>query len=129
MPGVIFDGVTNTVSTIRRRYPEKPIIVSEMGTCGVYGQRDPAGAQWTEEFQAEYDRAVIDAVFANPEICGLTIWQFTDSRSYHRSGSNIRVKPFAQNLAGLYDAFRRPKAVVEVVRAGFAKKAAGEPGQ
>ena len=129
MPGVIFDGVTNTVSMFRRRYPEKPIIVSEMGTCGVYGQRDPAGAQWTEEFQAEYDRAVIDAVFANPEICGLTIWQFTDSRSYHRSGSNIRVKPFAQNLAGLYDAFRRPKAVVEVVRAGFAKKAAGEAGQ
>ncbi len=126
MPGAIFAGVTNTVSMFRRRYPEKPIIVSEMGTCGVYGQRDPAGAQWTEEFQAEYDGAVVDAVFANPEICGLTIWQFVDSRSYHRSGGSLRVKPFAQNLAGLYDEYRRPKAVVEVIRAGFAKKAAGE---
>ena len=114
-------GVTETVSHFRALYPDKPIMVSEMGTCGVYGQHDPAAAQWTEEFEAEYDGAVIDAVFANPEICGLAIWQFTDARSYHRGGSTIRTKPFAQNLAGLYDAYRRPKKVVDVVKAGFAR--------
>ena len=113
------------VSRFRALYPEKPIMVSEMGTCGVYGQRDPAAAQWTEEFEAEYDSAVIDAVFARPEICGLAIWQFTDARSYHRGGASIRTKPFAQNLAGLYDAYRRPKLAVEAVKAGFARKAAG----
>ena len=69
---------------------------------------------------------MIDAVFANPEICGLAIWQFTDARSYHRGGSTIRTKPFAQNLAGLYDAYRRPKLAVEAVKSGFARKAAGE---
>ena len=123
---LVLAGVTNTVNHFRALYPDKPIMVSEMGTCGVYGQRDPAGAQWTEEFEAEYDSAVIDAVFANPEICGLAIWQFTDARSYHRGGSTIRTKPFAQNLAGLYDAYRRPKQVVNAVKAGFARKAAGE---
>ena len=122
---LVLAGVTNTVNHFRALYPDKPIMVSEMGTCGVYGQRDPAGAQWTEEFEAEYDSAVIDAVFANPEICGLAIWQFTDARSYHRGGSTIRTKPFAQNLAGLYDAYRRPKQVVNAVKAGFARKAAG----
>ena len=123
---LVLAGVTNTVNHFRTLYPDKPIMVSEMGTCGVYGQHDPAGAQWTEEFEAEYDSAVIDAVFANPEICGLAIWQFTDARSYHRGGSTIRTKPFAQNLAGLYDAYRRPKLVVNAVKAGFARKAAGE---
>ena len=119
-------GVERVVARFRKLYPNKPIIVSEMGTCGVYGQHDPAGAQWTEEFEAEYDGDVIDAVFAHPEITGLTLWQFTDARSYHRGGATIRSKPFAQNLAGLYDGFRRAKAVVPVVRAKFAQKAAME---
>ena len=123
---LVREGVTSTVNRFRSLYPDKPIMVSEMGTCGVYGHHDPAAAQWTEEFEAEYDGAVIDAVFANSDICGLAIWQLTDARSYHRGGATIRTKPFAQNLAGLYDAYRRPKLAVDAVRAGFAKKAAGE---
>lgn len=123
---LVLDGVTNTVNRFRSLYPDKPIMVSEMGTCGVYGHHDPAAAQWTEEFEAEYDGTVIDAVFANPDICGLAVWQLTDARSFHRAGSVIRQKPFAQNLAGLYDAYRRPKAAVQAVKAGFARRAAGE---
>lgn len=118
--------VSGVTARFRKLYPDKPIIVSEMGTCGVYGQHDPAGAQWTEEFQAEYNGDVIDAVFAHPDITGLTLWQFTDARSYHRDGSSIRSKPFAQNLAGLYDGFRRPKATVRVVKEKFARRAAIE---
>ncbi|MBO5940324.1 MAG: hypothetical protein J6R18_03900 [Kiritimatiellae bacterium] len=118
--------VTNTVDRFRKLYPDKPIMVSEMGTCGVYGQRDPVAAQWTEEFQDEYNAAVIDSVFDEKEICGLAIWQFTDSKSYYRGGSTIRTKPFAQNLAGLFDAYRRPKITVETVKKKFARKAAGE---
>ena len=79
-----------------------------------------------EEHEAEYNGDILDIIFANPEICGLTFWQFTDSRSYHRGGATIRTKPFAMNLAGLYDGYRRPKAVVPVVKAGFARTAAGE---
>lgn len=123
---MIFDAVEETTMRFRNLYPDKPIIVSEMGTCGVYGQRDPAAAQWTEDFEAEYDGDVIDAVFANKELKGLTLWQYSDSRSFHRDGNTIRTKPFAQNIAGLYDAYRRPKAVVPVVTAAFARKAAGE---
>lgn len=120
---LIYDGVDRAVARFRKAYPQKPIIVSEMGTCGVYGQHDPAAAQWTEEFEAEYDANVLDAVLAHPEITGIALWQFTDARSYHRGGAPIRSKPFAQNLAGLYDGFRRPKAVVPVVKAKFAQKA------
>ena len=115
-------GIAQSVRRFRRDYPDKPIIVSEMGTCGEYGRHDPAGAQWTEEFEAEYIGDALDTVFANPEICGMTIWQFTDSRSYHRGGATIRTKPFAENLAGLYDGYRRAKAVVPVVREKFKGK-------
>ena len=110
------------VDHFRTLYPDKPILVSEMGTCGEYGRHDPAGAQWTEEFEAEYLGDVLDAVFAEPELCGIAIWQFADSRSYHRGGGSVRVKPFAENLAGLYDGYRRPKKAVETVSAAFRNK-------
>ena len=115
-------GITQSMRRFRRDYPEKPIIVSEIGTCAVYGRHDPAAAQWTEEFEAEYIGDALDAIFATPEICGIAIWQFTDSRSYHRGGAPIRTKPFAENLAGLYDGYRRAKAVVPVVREKFKGK-------
>ena len=122
---LISENVEKVVASYRERYPDKPIIVSEMGTCGEYGRHDPAGAQWTEEFEAEYVGDVLDVVFSNPEICGMTIWQFTDARSYHRGGATIRTKPFAENLAGLYDGYRRAKSVVPVVREKFTRHAAG----
>ena len=103
---------------------DKPMIVSEMGTCGIYGQHDEANAQWTEEFQAEYLQAVMDTVFAEPELRGLTIWQMNDARSFLRKGQNIRTKPLAQNLAGLFDIYRRPKLVFQTVRDGFAAQRA-----
>lgn len=103
----------------------KPIIVSEMGCCGLYGQHDEAGAQWSEEFQAGYLAAVFDAVAASPEITGLTLWQFNDAKSYHRTGSSIRCKPLAQNLAGVYDIYRRPKLAAQTAARKFA--GLGEP--
>ena len=118
-------GIDTVVARHRAKGRTQPIIVSEMGTCGVYGQHDSACAQWTEEFQAAYVGSVLDAVFANPEVCGISIWQFTDAKSFHFShlaGSILRCKPFAENLAGLYDGYRRPKAVVEVVREKFGGK-------
>ncbi len=123
---LIRENVEGIVARFRKLYPDRPIIVSEMGTCAIYGFHDRAAGQHSEEFEAEYDGDVIDVVFANPEICGLALWQLTDARTYHRGGAGIREKPMAINLAGLYDAYRRPKAVVEVVRAGFARTAAGE---
>ena len=97
----------------------KPVIVSEMGCCGIYGQHDEAGAQWTEEFQAGYLAKVIDTVTASPEIAGITLWQMNDAKSYHRSGASIRCKPLSQNLAGVYDQYRRPKLAAQIVAEKF----------
>ena len=99
----------------------KPILVSEMGCCAIYGEHDEAGAQWTEEFQAGYLAKVIDTVTSSPDIAGLTLWQFNDAKSYHRSGASIRCKPLSQNLAGVYDQYRRPKLAAGIVAEKFAK--------
>ena len=111
-------GVNAVVAAYRKLYPKKPILVSEMGTCGVYGQRDPAAAQWTEEFQAEYFADVLEGCLGNPDLSGVALWQFTDARSYHRVGP-VRVKPFARNLAGIFDGYRRPKLAAKVVADKF----------
>ena len=99
--------------------PDKPIIVSEMGCCGLYGQHDEAAAQWTEEFQAGYLEKVIDTVASYQDVAGLALWQLNDAKSYHRTGSIIRVKPLAQNLAGVYDQYRRPKLAAKTVAEKF----------
>lgn len=117
----ISERVNKLVAGFKERYPDKPVIISEMGTCGVYGYRDSAASQWTEEFQAEYVGDVLDAVLGNPATSGMTIWQFNDAPSYHRDGATVRSKPFALNLAGLYDQYRRPKLVVETVRQKFSQ--------
>ena len=123
---LIDNAVTKIVARYRKLYPEKPIIVSEMGTVAIYGYHDPAAGQGTEEFQLHYDKDVLDRIFADPEMAGLTFWHFADARTYHRDGSNIRTKLLAENMAGLYDGYRRAKSVTTAVREGFARKAAGE---
>lgn len=119
------EATADNVGVLRKRFGDKPIIVAEMGTCGVYGARDRGGAQWTEDFEAEWLDAAIRAVFANGEVTGFTVWQFADARSYFRGGSNIRTKPFAMNLAGLFDGYRREKLAAGAVRRLFAEKAKG----
>lgn len=122
MRRIIQNNFDEIVRYFRGKYGDKPIIISESGTCGIYGYRDNTAAQWTEDFQAEYVGHAMDAAFSNKEIKGFTIWHFADADSYHRSGGVLRTKPFAQNLAGLYDPYRRPKKVTEVVREKFSSK-------
>ena len=64
-------------------------------------------------------------LFSEPEVVGFTVWQFADARSYFRGGSNIRAKPFAMNLAGLFDGYRREKLAAGAVRKLFTEKANG----
>ena len=116
-PAAIRQALDEIIGYIRSVVPaDKPVMASEMGTCALYGEHDRAAAQWSEEFQAEYLEEVIRNVFASKELCGLAIWQMNDAKSYHRKGANIRCKPLAQNLAGVFDALRRPKLAAETVR-------------
>ena len=63
-------------------------------------------------------------MFAVPE--GTKWLSYTKENEQKGKRSSMLLAFFAQNLAGLYDAYRRPKLAVDAVKAGFAKKAAGE---
>ena len=94
---------------------EKPILISEIGICAIYGAHDPAATQWSEEFQADYLSRVIREVFDSGEICGLSLWQLNNAHTYHRRGGCLRVKPLGENSAGVYDLYRRPKLAAQTV--------------
>lgn len=103
----------------------KPLLISEIGACGIYGIRSRERAQWSEEHQSDYFETAIRAVLGNPRYCGITLWQMIDSKSFVNSGQ-IRCKPRGFNCAGLLDEYRRPKLAFDVVKELF--RNASEPG-
>ena len=121
------DNIRRCHSRIVKRYrdlykDDRPIIVSETGVKADYGVRDPRGkAQYTEDFQAEYERLMLEEIFANRDIAGIAIWQFTDAKTYTRT-RGLRNRSYGVNTGGLYDLYRRPKLVVDVVRELFTAK-------
>ena len=96
----------------------KPLIMSEIGACGISGAHDAGRAQWTEEFQADFFAEACRVVLGNPRFAGIALWQMFDTRSYVNAGA-VRTKPFGLNLAGLLDAYRRPKQAYAAVREIF----------
>ncbi|MBR4616254.1 MAG: hypothetical protein IKO55_11665 [Kiritimatiellae bacterium] len=112
---------SDIVKRFREVYKDdRPIVVSETGVKADYGARDPRGkAQYTEDFQAEYERIMLEEIFAQEEIAGVAIWQFTDAKTYTRVTPGFRGRSYGVNTGGLYDLYRRPKMVVETVRELF----------
>lgn len=115
------------VDYFRRTYgDDRPIIVSETGVKADYGVRDPRGrAQYTEDFQEEYERLMLEEIFAQKELAGIAIWQLTDTKTYTRT-SGLRNRSYGVNTGGLYDLYRRPKFVVETVRKLYQSKSEDE---
>ena len=105
------------VKYFRDKYrDDRPIIVSESGVKADYGVHDTRGrAQYTEEFQAEYTGIMLEEIFANTNIAGVAVWQYSDCRTYTRT-KGIRNRPYGVNTGGLFDMYRRPKAAVEAAR-------------
>ena len=113
----IREGLEKSVRRLRAAYGcDKPIVVGETGCYSIYGCHDPMGAQWSEEFQSEYLDFWLKAAMASPDISGFAVWQFCDTRTFFRGGGDIRTKPMGYNMAGLFDAHRRPKLAASTVR-------------
>ena len=105
----------------REQYPDKPIIVSECGCGALYGCHDPMASVGSEEFQEEYLRDILEAIRDNPDIVGYAVWQFADTRSYHRNSNLHNGKLFGVSIAGIFTHDRQPKKAVETVRRFFSK--------
>ena len=112
-------GLNTVARHFRAQYPDKPIVVSECGCGALYGCHDPMASVGSEEFQEEYLTDILEAVRDNPDIVGYAIWQFADTRSYHRNSNRHNGKLFGISIAGIFTHDRQPKKAVETVRRFF----------
>ncbi len=113
----------NVARMFRKRHgKDRPIMIGETGCYALYGCRDAAGVQWSEEFQAEYLGDSVRFAIEDPDVQGVAVWQFSDTRTYFRGGGDIRTKPLGQNMAGLFDIHRREKLAAKTVRALFSEE-------
>lgn len=115
-------GIDWAAAFFRRRYPEKTIMISEIGTGGDYGWDDPSAPMRSEDFLLEYNSLVAEAVYGNADIAGLAYWQFFDTRTCWRDCGHDGMKPNAMSRAGLFNWCRQPKRIVAVVSDWFCNR-------
>ena len=115
-------GIGTIARHFRAKYPDKPILLSESGCAGQYGLRDPAAGWGTEDFQNEYIADILETVRDTPELCGCSLWQMNDNRTYHRNSTAQVGKPWGGfSAAGTFDGSRRPKLAAATVKRLFAE--------
>jgi len=118
----VHDDFTKKVADFRRRYPEKPIMVSESGMGAIYGCHDPNASVSTEECQDEYLTDIFETLWSNPDVVGFSIWQMNDGRTRERFCEKTVSAFFGGSVAGVFDQMRRPKKSFETVRRFFGQK-------
>ena len=116
------DDFTKKVADFRKRYPEKPIMVSESGMGAIYGCHDPNASVSTEECQEEYLTDIFETLWSNPDVVGFSIWQMNDGRTRERFCEKTVSAFFGGSVAGVFDQMRRPKASARVVKKYFSQK-------
>ena len=124
--GGIPQSIREAFYALCRKYPNKPIIISESGCGGTYGYRDENASINTEEYQNEYLTDIFETLWANPNVSGFSIWQMNDGRTRERYCELNCSAMFGGSVAGIYDIYRRPKKSVATVKHFFGLKAAGE---
>jgi len=116
------DRFNEIIRKFREKYPDKPIMVSESGCGGVYGVHDPNASPNTEEYQEEYLRYILEALWANPDCVGFSIWQMNDGRTRERFCSKAVSPMFGGSVAGCFDQMRRPKMSTATIKKFFMQK-------
>ena len=115
-------GIDWAVAHFQKKCPGKTIIISEMGTAGLYGHRDPSAPVESEDFQNEHNEIIAEAVWANPGLAGIAYWQYFDTRTCGRECTQDGKKHVAMSFAGLFDCYRRPKCAVRTLTDWFRNK-------
>lgn len=115
------EGWDKFIPWLRRRVtdagvPDKPIVLSEYGTAGLYGYTSFDGNKWTEEYQAMLLKKVTELCIEEPGIVGTYVWQYCDIRSENELN---RARSF--NNKGIVNEFRRPKLAYYAMKEIYGK--------
>ncbi len=105
--------LSETLDEIHKKYPDKPLIVTEFGADAIAGvHRDPP-EMWSEEYQAEMIRLYWEVLVSKDYVVGGHIWNFAD----FRTGQSPRRTTL--NRKGIFTRIREPKLSVNVVKKLF----------
>jgi beta-glucuronidase len=94
------------ISVAVKRGGGKPIILSEFGAAAMTGVKSMESRKWTENYQADLLRQVIDTARTSGKVSGVALWQYCDVRvSEDRWWDRIRE----YNNKGILSDRREPK--------------------
>lgn len=96
---------------------ETPVLMTEFGGAGVYGDSGWEPRLFSEDYQAHIVSRALQIFRADPKISGTYIWQFADTRADVRSDrSYFRDRARSFNNKGLVNEYRKPKLAYRVVK-------------
>lgn len=96
--------VGNILKNIGRK--DVPVIMSEFGAAGIYGDCTLEGEKWSENYQADCIEKSINAFIKYKFIAGTIVWQYSDIRVCLQKSSD-RARSF--NNKGILNEYRKPK--------------------
>ncbi|MFC5450059.1 glycoside hydrolase family 2 protein [Paenibacillus aestuarii] len=99
------------------RAGDRPVLMSEFGAAGIYGDTGWEPRLFSEDYQAEVLETALSIFRDDPKIVGTLIWQFSDIRVDLRSDRNyFRDRARSFNNKGLVNEYRKPKQAYRAVR-------------
>lgn len=97
------------LENMHKKFPEKPIIITEFGADAILGLHSDPPQMWSEEYQAEFIRSYVEVLMKISYVIGLHIWNFADFRAPQNPGRTIL------NRKGVYSRDRQPKLAVVIL--------------
>jgi beta-glucuronidase len=88
----------------------KPILLSEFGADTIPGLHDEHCLMWTEEYQVEVLRRIIQFAESHPRCIGAHVWNFADFKVAQNTGRVVL------NWKGVFTRDRHPKAAAHLLR-------------
>ncbi|MCS7112641.1 MAG: beta galactosidase jelly roll domain-containing protein [Candidatus Bathyarchaeota archaeon] len=113
--GAGVDAMLVELEDIHKRYPGKPIIITEFGADAIVGLHSDPPQMWSEEYQAEFIRRYIESLSAKDYVVGLHVWVFADFRTPQNPMRSVL------NRKGVFTRDRQPKISVPVISSLFSK--------
>jgi len=105
--------LSETLDEIHKKFPDKPIIVTEFGADAIEGIHKDPPEMWSEEYQAELIKTYWKVFLAKDFVVGGHIWNFAD----FRVGQSIWRTTL--NRKGIFTRTRDPKSAVKVIKELF----------
>jgi beta-glucuronidase len=93
-------------------FPDKPLLITEFGAMGLHSLHGDVAT--TEDFQADYLRAVWTAISGTPDVSGGVLWSWAD---YNHRRSSTSLGPYGAYGAVTID--RKPKAALKALAAMY----------